>query len=349
MPRTISPRYWGFQMVGWGLFALINLFFAFVFEQIDPDGILFCRLLFFVEIGIILSHLMRSTIKRNNLLMRPINQQIILFVILTLLYAVGLSLAQSLFESYYKLIMSKGEVVPFHILYYRNLWSAFILLFIWNCIYFMYHYVAKSRKQQMDTLQLEALVKELELKTIKAHINPHFIFNALNSIRALIDENPARARTAVTELSNILRSSLNAEKGETVSLGEELKIVKDYLALENMRFEDRLRIEYQIDDNTLAQQVPPMMLQTLVENAIKHGISKQVKGGIVKIISDFKENFHELAVQNTGHLNGHSSSRGFGLSSTQDRLNLLFGEKAKFEIRQVNTNLVEAKVLIPAF
>lgn len=336
-------------MVGWGLFALINLFFAFVFEQIDPDGILFCRLLFFVEIGIILSHLMRSTIKRNNLLMRPINQQIILFVILTLLYAVGLSLAQSLFESYYKLIMSKGEVVPFHILYYRNLWSAFILLFIWNCIYFMYHYVAKSRKQQMDTLQLEALVKELELKTIKAHINPHFIFNALNSIRALIDENPARARTAVTELSNILRSSLNAEKGETVSLGEELKIVKDYLALENMRFEDRLRIEYQIDDNTLAQQVPPMMLQTLVENAIKHGISKQVKGGIVKIISDFKENFHELAVQNTGHLNGHSSSRGFGLSSTQDRLNLLFGEKAKFEIRQVNTNLVEAKVLIPAF
>ena len=336
-------------MVGWGLFALINLFFAFVFEQIDPDGILFCRLLFFVEIGIILSHLMRSTIKRNNLLMRPINQQIILFVILTLLYAVGLSLAQSLFESYYKLIMSKGEVVPFHILYYRNLWSAFILLFIWNCIYFMYHYVAKSRKQQMDTLQLEALVKELELKTIKAHINPHFIFNALNSIRALIDENPARARTAVTELSNILRSSLNAEKGETVSLGEELKIVKDYLALENMRFDDRLRIEYQIDDNTLAQQVPPMMLQTLVENAIKHGISKQVKGGIVKIISDFKENFHELAVQNTGHLNGHSSSRGFGLSSTQDRLNLLFGEKAKFEIRQVNTNLVEAKVLIPAF
>jgi two-component system LytT family sensor kinase len=335
-------------MVGWGLFALINLFFAFVFEQIDPDGILFCRLLFFVEIGIILSHLMRSTIKRNNLLMRPINQQIILFVILTLLYAVGLSLAQSLFESYYKLIMSKGEVVPFHILYYRNLWSAFILLFIWNCIYFMYHYVAKSRKQQMDTLQLEALVKELELKTIKAHINPHFIFNALNSIRALIDENPARARTAVTELSNILRSSLNAEKGETVSLGEELKIVKDYLALENMRFEDRLRIEYQIDDNTLGQQVPPMMLQTLVENAIKHGISKQVKGGIVKIISDYKENFHELAVQNTGHLNGHSSSRGFGLSSTQDRLNLLFGEKAKFEIRQVTANLVEAKVLIPA-
>jgi sensor histidine kinase YesM len=347
MMRKNYVRYWIFQLVGWGVCALINLFFAFIFNQIDTEGILFCRVLFFIELGIIFSHFMRSTIKGNNLLIRPINQQIILFMILTLLYAVTIGLAQSLFEYYYRLVQKEGQVPPFHILYYRNLYPSFILLFIWNCIYFMYHYVAKSRKQQMDTLQLEALVKALELKTIKAHINPHFIFNALNSIRALIDENPQRARKAVTELSNILRSSLNAEKGETVTLDEELKIVKDYLALENMRFEDRLRIEYKIDNDTLGQQVPPMMLQTLVENAIKHGISRQVKGGVVKIISDFHDNFHELAVQNTGYLNGHSSGRGFGISSTQDRLSLLYGEKAKFEIRQLKMDLVEARVLIP--
>jgi LytS/YehU family sensor histidine kinase len=211
----------------------------------------------------------------------------------------------------------------------------------------MYHFMAKTRKQEMDTIKLEALVKALELKTIKANINPHFIFNALNGIRALIDEDPARARRAVTELSNILRSSLSTEKGETVSLEDELKIVKDYLALENMRFEDRLKIEYEIDDDTLDQQVPPMMLQTLVENAIKHGISKNIRGGLVRIISDFSGNFHELAVQNTGYLNGGLSHQGFGLSSTQDRLNLLYGEKAKFEIKQINPDLVEAKVLIP--
>jgi two-component system, LytTR family, sensor kinase len=171
----------------------------------------------------------------------------------------------------------------------------------------------------------------------------------LNGIRALIDEDPVRARKAVTELSNILRSSLNAEKGETVSLEDELKIVKDYLALENMRFEDRLKIEYEIDDDTLDQQVPPMMLQTLVENAIKHGISKNVRGGMVRIISDFTGNFHELAVQNTGHLNGGLSHQGFGIASTQDRLSLLYGEKASFEIKQINPDLVEAKVLIPSY
>ena len=87
---------------------------------------------------------------------------------------------------------------------------------------------------------------------------------------------------------------MKAEKVESVTFEKELDIVKDYLALENMRFEDRLRIEYEIDEDTLDQPVPPMMLQTLVENAIKHGISKQIDGGVVKIISDFKDNYHRL-------------------------------------------------------
>ena len=343
MPLKLN-RYWTSQIVGWGLFGLINVFFAFIFGQFRTT--MLCRLLFFVEIGIISSHFMRQIIRKNSLLMRPINHQVILLLILTLLFASFFSLVQTPFEAFYNFYPT-GKPAPFHVHFFYNLSSSFVLLFIWNSIYFMYHYVVKSRKQQLDTLQLEALVKSLELKTIKAHINPHFIFNALNSIRALIDENPARARRAITELSNILRSSLRAEKGETVSLEEELKIVKDYLALENMRFEDRLKVEYEIDDDTLDQQVPPMMLQTLVENAIKHGISKQVRGGVVKIISDFRENYHELSVQNTGHLNGGTSHHGFGLSSTQDRLGLLYGNKASFQILQVNPELVEAKVLIP--
>ncbi|MEO6541546.1 MAG: histidine kinase, partial [Ferruginibacter sp.] len=152
-----------------------------------------------------------------------------------------------------------------------------LLIAIWMLIYIVYHYVEKNRNDQLDRLKLESTVKELELKTIKSHINPHFIFNSLNSIRALVDENPKRARRAITELSNILRSSMQAEKSETVTLERELDIVKDYLALEQMRFEERLKIEFEIDEDTLQLPVPPMMLQTLVENAIKHGISKQIK------------------------------------------------------------------------
>jgi LytS/YehU family sensor histidine kinase len=221
-----------------------------------------------------------------------------------------------------------------------------LLIVPWVLLYYFYHYYSKSRRQQLDTLKLEALVKELELKTIKAHINPHFIFNALNSIRALIDENPVSARNAITNLSNILRSSMQAEKMETVPLERELNIVKDYLALEYIRFEDRLKIEYNIDVDTLSQPVPPMMLQTLVENAIKHGIGKQMDGGVVRVTSDFSEDYHELIVQNSGRLNGDVNSDGFGLSSTRNRLYLLFGERARFNIAQVG-ELVVAKVLIP--
>jgi two-component system, LytTR family, sensor kinase len=217
----------------------------------------------------------------------------------------------------------------------------------WTLIYYFFHYIEKSRKQQLDTLKLEALVKELELKTIKSHINPHFIFNALNSIRALIDENPPRARTAITELSNILRSSMQTEKQETVFFEKELNIVKDYLALEHIRFEDRLNVQYEIAENTLTQQIPPMMLQTLVENAIKHGISKQVSGGTVTIVSNLKERYHQLVIRNTGRLNKTGNEDGFGLASTRNRLHLLFGEDADFNIREINGNMVEAELHIP--
>ena len=224
---------------------------------------------------------------------------------------------------------------------------TFILVALWLLLYMVWHFVEKNRNDQVDRLTLEKTVKELEVKTIKSHINPHFIFNSLNSIRALVDENPQRARKAITELSNILRSSLQVEKMETVPLHKELDIVKDYLALEQMRFEERLRVELKIDDDTLDQPVPPMMLQTLVENAIKHGISKSIHGGYVKICSDFTGNNHELVVQNSGQLNGGINDDGFGIKSTEDRLRFLYHGKARFEIKNVNGNMVESKIIMP--
>jgi signal transduction histidine kinase len=224
---------------------------------------------------------------------------------------------------------------------------AFILVALWLLLYMVWHFVEKNRNDQVDRLTLEKTVKELEVKTIKSHINPHFIFNSLNSIRALVDENPQRARKAITELSNILRSSMQVEKMETVPLHKELDIVKDYLALEQMRFEERLKVELKIDKDTLDRPVPPMMLQTLVENAIKHGISKSINGGFVKICSDFTNNNHELVVQNSGQLNGHVNDDGFGIKSTQDRLRFLYHGKARFEIKNVNGNMVESKIIMP--
>ncbi len=228
-----------------------------------------------------------------------------------------------------------------------GIYQNMLLVALWFLIYIVYHYLDKNRQDQLDRLKLENTVKELELKTIKSHINPHFIFNSLNSIRALVDENPERARRAITELSNILRSSMHAEKAETVTLQKELDIVEDYLALEHMRFEERLQVEMDIDPDTLTQPVPPMMLQTLVENSIKHGISKLMNGGTVRISADFKGDNLELLVQNTGQLNGSRNGEGFGIKSTQDRLNLMYQGKASFEIKNLENNMVQSKVTMP--
>ena len=162
----------------------------------------------------------------------------------------------------------------------------------------------------------------------------------------MVDEDPQRARQAITELSNILRSSIQTDKVEVTSLEKELAIVKDYLALEYIRFADRLKIVYEVDEKTLRNQLPPMMLQTLVENAIKHGLGKQPGDCIIKIVSQFEEQKHVLKVINTGILQV-AENDGFGLQSTRERLNILYGGEALFEIYQCEQKQVTAKLVIP--
>jgi two-component sensor histidine kinase len=344
MTKNGSKYYWWCQIGGWGSLAMVLVLNSSTFDQqITPRQIQI--MVITVLTGIFVTNLFREVIKRSGWTQLTLERAVPRFIIgmlatciLSALIRIGiadtLGLAPHKSSDFFARLLTLAA-------------DTGVMIIPWTLIYYFYHYVLISGRQQVDTLKLEALVKELELKTIKAHINPHFIFNALNSIRALIDENPVRARKAITELSNILRSSMQAEKLETVTFEKELNIVKDYLALEHIRFEDRLQVEYDIDEDTLDQPIPPMMLQTLVENAIKHGISRQVDGGKVRIISDFKEDYHELVILNTGVLNGSRDSDGFGLASTKNRLQLLFGQKANFDIREVNENTVEARVRIP--
>lgn len=403
-------RYWICQVLGWGGWTIVNLFFVYLFAQEYYFGDEEKRKLFLMGLliqfvwYILATHLLRFGLKKANWIQFPINKVIGLFiagVVITCLISyygarvtavtTGNSLVQ--YEkkedlnkaiqkekdkgvsgtTYYlatqnnpkdSLNYSIANRIKYTTGWYRDTkgdwkyedqrkgrfwWDMvfnFILIALWLLIYMVWHYLERNRKNELDKINLEKIVKEMELKTIKSHINPHFIFNSLNSIRALVDENPGRARTAITQLSNILRSSLKVGKMEIMPLQEELLIVKDYLALEQMRFEERLRIQMDIDPETLHQPVPPMMLQTLVENAIKHGIGKQIDGGVVRIISRIKNQTFELIVENTGIL-GNSKTEGFGFKSTKDRLHILFGNSAQFQIKQTEELLVEAKIVMP--
>lgn len=339
-------KYWVCQLGGWGANFAISVFYYLNLSVRKIDNF-YLLITISVLLGLLFTHTMRMIIMEYQFLNKPITNQILYFIIVTIVFAILYACADVGLEKILNLRDKGAPKISVLNEITRNSINNFFLLFIWNLLYYTFHYVERTRRQEVDTLKLQSLVKELELKTIKSHINPHFIFNALNSIRALVDENPSRARTAITELSNILRSSMQTEKLETVPLERELNIVKDYLALEKMRFEERLNIEMDIDQNTLEQPVPPMMLQTLVENAIKHGISKKINGGTIRVSSDFVANHHELVVQNSGQLNTYINENGFGVRSTQDRLNLLYQGKATFAIKNLDDEMVESRITMP--
>lgn len=218
--------------------------------------------------------------------------------------------------------------------------------FMWSAIYIGYHYVERYNA----TLKYEAAMTEMTLNRLRSQLNPHFIFNALNSVRALVDENPVKAKHAITQLSSILRNSLVMDRRRLVRFRDELQTVKDYLALESIRFEERLQTDFSIEEAALDRQVPPMMLQTLVENGIKHGISHLMGGGTIAVKAWLEEEKLHIAIRNSGqYLNGQMKKgrTGLGLENTRERLRLLYGDQAHFKIANENQETVLTEIIIP--
>ena len=239
---------------------------------------------------------------------------------------------------------------------FLGVWMQASLTMIgWLCPYFFYHIFERLNRLQVEQLRLAANVKEAELRALKSQVNPHFLFNSLNSLRALIDEDAPRAREAVTRLANMLRYSLQSGQLEKVTLDEELRTVEDYLALEQIRHEGRLRVNWMVADRARTQSVPPMLLQTMVENAVKYGISTRRAGGEIMISARIEREVLYLQVTNPGELAGPGnaasaragSSTGVGLRNASERLKLLYGDQATLRLLAEPAGCVTAEVSIP--
>jgi hypothetical protein len=219
------------------------------------------------------------------------------------------------------------------------------LFFLWAVLYLTYHFFDRYS----TSMKYQASMIEIELNNLKSQLNPHFIFNALNSIRALVDENPHKSKQAINQLSNILRNSLASDKKGLTKFEDELKIVKDYLGLESIRFEERLKTEFHIDPQSHNFLVPPLMIQTLVENGIKHGISKLTPGGTIQLSTEVIKNNLKIQIRNSGHLvNGSRKNKGgLGLKNTVQRLKLIYGDEAAFKIVNESDSIVLTELVIP--
>jgi two-component system, LytTR family, sensor kinase len=232
---------------------------------------------------------------------------------------------------------------------------------IWLSLFHAYFFFENAQIKTAEQYESKVKLQEAELSFLRSQLNPHFLFNALNSIHALSLMQSAKASDAVILLSDLMRYTLNYGKKNLVSLAEEMDIVEKYLELEKIRFNKKLTYQFDIQQNTLSVLVPPIIIQTLTENAIKHAIRQNRQGGSIKIQATISDQFLIVHIINNGQLiqkidpsvstptslNSEQNEGGIGIENTEKRLAMIYGDKAFFELKNLNDSEVVATLKIP--
>lgn len=332
--------YWILQIVGWfGLSTLLYLVNRANSVNLDWNRLLL--LFLFGTNGIVLSNMLRRVLLQLDIL-NGRSWRIFSFVLL------GCIAASLVFQATYEVLQS---ALTEHV--FLGSWSQFIaqtavMLVVfasWSLVYFVNHYFRAMRKNELDNLKLTSQKQQIELALMRSQLNPHFLFNSLNSIRALISDQPVAAKTGVTKLSNLLRNILIYSRRDWVSVAEEMAFVRDYLDLEKIRFEERLQYEEKLLGHPENFQIPPMTIQSLVENAVKHGINNLKNGGIVQIQVTKEPKNLVIEVTNDGALQ-QKTDTGVGIANTKHRLQQSFNTEVQLTLSEENQK-VTAKIIIP--
>jgi two-component system LytT family sensor kinase len=234
-------------------------------------------------------------------------------------------------------------------------WTLFFDLFIYIMQFTLYHsyeILRKLRIREKIALELLTLQKERELAILKSQVNPHFLFNTLNSISAMASTDAEETRTMIAQLGDLLRYVIEGTKNDLVPLQKELQFVKDYVDLESKRMGDRLTTEFHVDQSLATFPVPPMTLQPLIENAIKHGITPLEKGVRVTVQIQKSKDAVAFRVSDTGvgvaSTDPLSTVSGTGLKNTDARLRMIYGDAARLKISSLKNSGYEVTFSLPA-
>ncbi|HEY6548434.1 MAG TPA: histidine kinase [Vicinamibacteria bacterium] len=205
---------------------------------------------------------------------------------------------------------------------------------------------AASRRAETEALKYQVLSREAELRALRAQLHPHFLFNSLNSISALVGARPDEARRVCLLLADLLRQSLSAGKHDFATLGQELALVRSYLAVEKVRFGERLLVEEQIEAAAEACRVPSLLLQPLAENAVTHGIAALLEGGTVRVRAELRSGELVVALENPRDEAARSRpGTGLGLDSVRRRLDAVYGREATVAVtREPSSFRVELRL-----
>jgi two-component system LytT family sensor kinase len=205
----------------------------------------------------------------------------------------------------------------------------------------------RARERELETSRLQTRLARAELEALRRQIQPHFLFNALQSIAELVHESPEKAETVILELGELLRWTLSHEDAMEVTLRQELDFTERYLQIEQVRFEERLRVVWNIEPDTFEARVPQLLLQPLVDNAIRHGLGSRVEGGTLVITARREDGSLELTVTDDGIGLRGDTPWGVGLENARERLERFYGSEQHLEVAPRSGGGARARVRIP--
>lgn len=359
---SLSRFYWPSQVIGWASLLSIYIIFVLPENQLSKVNIESTGRLLVVGIYIVLlafggTHILRLWIKSQKWFDLSVSEFWKRAISATYLIALAASILEmpilGVLNFYWPPpdllgvardnLGAIASTLPFRI-FKSSLFFGVVYL-AWTGIYWglIAWNTNKSVKIHNEKLLLQK--KSIEFESLTRQLNPHFLFNSLNNIRALIYVDRDRASDMISSLSSILRYTLENLK-EMIELREEVELIDSFLSLEKIRLEERLRIERNWEDESLGLYVPAMFLQTLIENAIKHGINNRIEGGLLSMGSKCVSDGVLINISNDGELSSRVKGLGLGLENSRQRLKLLFNGKASLKIYQKD-NLVHTELFIP--
>lgn len=342
MIKTGNKNFWIAQTVGWSLLAGSNLLVQY-YAGI-PEKILLVNSLIPMMVGFLLTTIYRQIIRKLKWHEWDLKKSIVFLIgstfILTIVFMFSVFLVIQIVKGLHGLTIAS---------FLGTMFSFILVLLTWNLIYFSIHYFNNWTQSEIERWKLDAVRKEAQLGSLKSQIRPHFVFNTINNIRSLILEDEEKAREMLLNFSDLFRYALKNTDHSKVTLDEELEIVNQYLELLSIQYDDKLNYKIQVEKGLEQIELPPMILQLLVENAIKHGISQFPHGGSILIDIVRKNDFLNISVQNSGNLSRSSRLEehlGVGLENVRRRLELIYSGKAELEISEIKDNVV-ASIKIP--
>lgn len=340
-----TSLFWKLQSAGWLLLLLIYLLLYYREQLENTNAIIGLSITYISGFGVTL--LLRKVYQFTNYKTRSIKSISVIIVIGTIITAnvwfwVDTALSH----------LALGNVEALATLNFNRylswIWSNSFVVFLWSALYFSIKLWDEWLSEKKRAEQADLLAHKAQLQMLRYQLNPHFLFNSLNSIRALVEEDKNRAKSMITELSEFLRYSLINKNLSNVPLRSELEAMKHYFSIEKTRFEEKLEINFQIEPETENIVVPSFLIHPLIENAIKYGMKTTTLPLKIVIKSSMKNNNLCLEVCNSGHwleTQDSNNSTGTGLNNVKQRLENTYPENHTFEIIK-ESNSVCVKITI---